>query len=482
MLLIEVLQGTGFKNSGSAADFEIKRVTDDSRCVKKGDMFVALKGYAADGYGFIDQALAKGARVIVAEKDFNAPGGVIKVLIGDGRTALPIIADNFYGHPSQKLKMIGVTGTNGKTTITYIIESILKKTGEEPGVIGTISYRLNGMAIPAKNTTPGPLQLQSMLAEVVKSSGRYAVMEVSSHALDQHRVDAILFDAVIFTNITPEHLDYHKTLEGYFNAKTKIFGYLKKDGAAILNTDDDKVLSLKGAVKGRVITYGIKEKADISAKNIRLALDGSRFDIVTPKSSFSISTRLIGRYNVSNILAAAAACDLLCIGTKAIKEGIEAMTFVPGRLEAVECGQPFKVFVDFAHTEDALHNTLSLLKEVSKSEIITVFGCGGNRDRNKRPLMGKAACKLSDHVIITSDNPRFEEPSAIIDEIVSGIRGKFANYEVEADRRKAIERALSLAGVGSIVIIAGKGHEKGQIIKDRILPFDDREVVREILK
>ena len=481
MFLKEILKGTGYKLSGPDAETEVGSVTNDSRAVKRDGMFVAFRGYAADGYAFIDEAVAKGARAIVAEKDFKAPANVVKLIVEDTRAVFPVIADNFYGHPSEKLKVIGVTGTNGKTTITYIIESILRSAGEEPAVIGTISYRLAGKVVPAKNTTPGPLDLASMLAEAVRSAGRYAVMEVSSHALDQHRVDSIAFDAAIFTNITPEHLDYHKTLEEYFGAKVKIFGRLKKGGAGILNIDDDKVAALKASIKNRVITYGMKASADISVKNIRLSIDNSKFDVTTPKGSFSVSTSLIGRYNVSNILAAVAACDFIGIDRKAIKSGIEAMTFVPGRFEPVQCAQAFKIFVDFAHTEGALYNTLSVLREVSKAKVITVFGCGGDRDRNKRPLMGKAACKLSEHVIITSDNPRSEEPADIVDEIVSGVRGNFSNYEVEIDRRKAIEKALDLAEVGSIVIIAGKGHENYQIIKDKVLPFDDREVVREIL-
>ena len=482
MHLTEILKGIEYKSIGPSADPEIKHIADDSRSVTTGDMFVAFKGYDADGYTFINEAVAKGAGVIVAEKDFNAPNSVVKVVIKDVRSALAAMADNFYGHPSQKLKVLGVTGTNGKTTITYIIENILRKAGEEPGVIGTISYRLRGKMVPAKNTTPGSLELQSMLYEMVKSSAHYAVMEVSSHALDQLRVGRVSFDVAIFTNITPEHLDYHKTMKEYFNAKAKIFANLKVGGCAILNNDDDKVASLKGSIKNKIVTYGIKERSDVSAKNVRLSLDGSKFDVVMPKGSFNVSTGLIGRHNVSNILAAVAACGALGMDFDTIKAGVEGMVPVPGRLEPVECGHGFKVFVDFAHTEDALDKILSLLREVSRDKIITVFGCGGNRDRAKRPLMGKVACRLSDHVIVTSDNPRFEEPYKIIDEIVNGIKGIYSNYEVEVDRQKAIEKALNLARAGSIVVIAGKGHEDYQIIKDKVLPFSDREVVRQIIR
>ncbi|MFA6321505.1 MAG: UDP-N-acetylmuramoyl-L-alanyl-D-glutamate--2,6-diaminopimelate ligase [Candidatus Omnitrophota bacterium] len=481
MRLSDILKGIEYKYEGPFADMEVTRIICDSRQVCKGDMFVAFRGYADDGYKFIKDAIAKGAKIVLSEKDFDAPAGMIKILVGDTRTALPVLADNFYGHPSGKLNMIGVTGTNGKTTITYIIESILKKMGQEPGVIGTISYRINGKSIPARNTTPGPLELQSMFSEILNTS-RYAVMEVSSHALDQHRVDSVAFDAAIFTNITPEHLDYHKTLNDYFAAKTKIFGKLKEDGTAILNGDDARVVVLKNDIKNKkIVIYGLKDGADITAKNVKLSMDRSSFDVIMPGKKFSVDTHLVGRHNVSNILAAVSACDAVGVSVETMKAGIEALSLVPGRLEPVICDRPFKVFVDFAHTEDALRKVLGLVKEVAVSEIITVFGCGGDRDRSKRPLMGKVACELSGHVIITSDNPRSEDPSKIIDEIVRGVKEKFSNYEIEPDRFKAIDKALRMAKAGNIVMIAGKGHENYQIIKDKILPFDDREVVRGIL-
>ncbi|MDD5428655.1 MAG: UDP-N-acetylmuramoyl-L-alanyl-D-glutamate--2,6-diaminopimelate ligase [Candidatus Omnitrophica bacterium] len=481
MRLNDILKGIKHKSSIPSADPEVKRITCDSRSVRAGDMFIAFRGYAADGYEFIGQAVKNGAGVILSEKDFDAPAGLIKIKVNDTRTALPMIAGNFYGRPSEKLKMIGVTGTNGKTTVTYIIESILKEAGEEPGVIGTISYRINGKATPAKNTTPGPIDLAAMFADMVKASARYAVMEVSSHALDQGRVNGIAFDTAIFTNITPEHLDYHKTLEEYFIAKKKIFAKLKKNGVAVINIDDPMAASLKKSIKNKTITYGLGEGAGVTAKNIELSPDGSSFDVVMRGKKIGVKTRLIGRHNVSNILAAAAACDAVGVDIRAIKAGAEAIHMVPGRLEPVICGQPFKVFVDFAHTEDALRKVLGILKDASGADIITVFGCGGDRDRAKRPLMGRAACELSRHVIITSDNPRFEEPGSIIDEIVGGVKGRFANYEIEADRFKAIGKALGLAKAGSMVVVAGKGHEDYQIVKDKVLPFDDREVVKKML-
>jgi len=477
----DVLKGINFSADSDISGLKISNVRDDSRLVGRDDMFIAVRGYAADGYKFINDAIKKGARVIVSENDFDAPKGVKKIIVKDARSAVPVIAGNFYSKPWKRLKMLGVTGTNGKTTITYLIESIVKAAGEEAGVIGTINYRVRDKVTPAKNTTPGPLGLASFLADVRSLGVRYAVMEVSSHSLDQGRVDEILFDIGIFANITSDHLDYHKTAAKYFRAKANLFERLKKNGAAVLNSDDRKVASLKRSIKNTVVTYGIDKKADIKAKDIKLSLTGSSFTVVMPRGCFNIHTKLIGRHNISNILAAIAASYALGIKREACIKGIVSFLAVPGRLEEVNAGQSFKVLVDYAHTEDALFNILSLLREVAKRRIITVFGCGGDRDRSKRPLMGKVACKFSHRVVITSDNPRFEEPQAIIDEIEKGVKNYFSNYDIVTDRRQAIEKAIGIARSGDIVIIAGKGHENYQIIKDRVMPFDDREVARQIL-
>lgn len=482
MQLEDILNGIKFKAICPINNIEIDRITCDSRSVRPNDMFIAFRGYAMDGSRFINDAIANGAGIILAEKDFAAPANVKKILIDDSRLALPIIADNFYGHPSGKLKNIGVTGTNGKTTITYIIENILKCAGEASGVIGTINYRIKDKIIPAKNTTPGPLELQAMLAGMVEQSVGFAVMEVSSHSLDQHRVDGVLFDTAVFTNITSEHLDYHKTPENYLKAKIKLFDKLKTNGVAILNNDDKKVAALKKSIKNKVLTYGIREKADVTCKDPKLSLDGSGFIVTAPGVSFKVNTKLIGLHNVSNILAAISACIALGIDPKAIEKGVNTARFAPGRLEPVNEAQPFKVFVDYAHTEDALRNVLGLLKGTAEKRIITVFGCGGNRDRTKRPLMGIAACELSDRAVITSDNPRFEDPTVIIGEIESGIKGKCSNYDIVIDRREAIGRAFELASPGDVVLIAGKGHEDYQIIKDDVIAFDDRVVAAEILR
>jgi UDP-N-acetylmuramoyl-L-alanyl-D-glutamate--2,6-diaminopimelate ligase len=481
--LKNILNTVPYKTDRSISGVTIRKVTNDSRKVSAGDLFIALRGYKIDGYGFIEGAIKKGAKVIVSERDFSAPKNVVKILVKDTRTASPAIAANFYKNPSKKLRIVGVTGTNGKTTITYIIENIFKAAGMPAGVIGTINYRIKGRLLPAANTTPGPLELQALFSRMLKSGVRDVVMEVSSHSLDQGRVDHILFDVGIFTNITKEHLDYHKTIKKYFNAKVKLFDKLKKGAVAVLNNDDHMVSGLKRRVKNKVLTYGLNKRSDVMACDIKLSMDNTSFNIKTPKGSFEISTGLIGKHNVSNILASVAVAIALKIPVGVIKNGVESFRAVPGRLELVDEGQQFKVFVDYAHTEDALYNVLSLLREmVPDRNIITVFGCGGNRDNAKRPLMGNVACRFSDSVVITSDNPRSEDPSAIISQIESGIRGKFSNYCLVEDRREAIDKALSMAAKGDVVVIAGKGHEKYQIIKDRSMPFDDCVIARSILK
>jgi UDP-N-acetylmuramoyl-L-alanyl-D-glutamate--2,6-diaminopimelate ligase len=450
--------------------------------VRKGDLFIALNGYSFDGYAFIKDAIARGAAAVAAEKDFDTCACVKKIKLDDTREALPAIAANFYGHPSSGLNMVGITGTNGKTTVTYIVEKILEKARKPCGVIGTINYRYRDKVLPAKNTTPGPLELQSILSDMLKKKVRYAVMEVSSHSLDQRRVDCVSFDIAIFTNITPEHLDYHGTMKEYFNAKIKIFDKMKRGGTAILNYDDRRVMKIARSVKGKKLTYGIGCQADVRAEKISLSLDGTNFNAITPAGDFAVSTGLIGMHNVSNMLAGIAVAFVEGIAPRTVKRALAEIETAPGRLERVPAGQPFKIFVDFAHTEDALNNVLQLLKEVAPgNRIITVFGCGGNRDRSKRPLMGKAACRFSDKVIITSDNPRYEDPKAILQEIEGGVKGLFSNYDIVSDRREAIKVALERAEADDIVLIAGKGHEKYQILGDEVLPFDDCQVARQIL-
>lgn len=482
MMLRDVLRGLDYRIFGGNADLSVMSVTDDSRSVEDGCLFVAVKGSAKDGRLFIKDAVKFGARAIVSNEDYTATDGVARVIVGDPKKALAVIASNFYDNPSKYIKIIGITGTNGKTTITYLLESILKCAGIDSAVIGTVSHRLKGSVLPSKNTTPGILEIQSLLSRMRgDGSSACAVMEISSHALDQGRVEGVKFDAGVFTNVTSDHLDYHKTRPEYFKAKAKLFGHLKEAGVAILNSDDAAVASLASVINGKIITYGTNEGSDIKGGEIALSLDGSKFTVATPNGYIRIGTSLIGSHNVSNCLAAVAAAQAIGISNSAIICGIKNMISVPGRLEPINEGQPFKVFVDYAHTEDALGNILPVLRSNASGKIITVFGCGGDRDRSKRPLMGIVACRFSDKVIITSDNPRSEDPVKIIEDIESGIREGFSNYEVISDRKEAITGALERARSGDIVVIAGKGHEDYQIIKDHVLHFDDREVVREIL-
>ena len=480
--LKEILHGLKYVSSAGLSGVKISGIACDSRMVKKRDLFIATKGPSSDGYDFIKDAIANGASAVLSDRDFDVAGFVTKILVSDARAALPVISANFYGNPCKDLKIIGVTGTNGKTTITYIIENIIKSAGKDAGVIGTINYRFKDRVIEAKNTTPGTIELERLIRSMADAGVGYVAMEASSHSLSQGRVDGILFDAGIFTNITKEHLDYHITIAKYFKAKSGLFDRLKKTGVAVLNADDKRVAGLKSVIKNKAITYGLYNRADVRATELKLSLEGSSFIVVTPQSSFRVSTKLAGEHNVSNILASVAAAGSIGISARCIKKGIESFGSVPGRLEEVMGGQPFKVFIDFAHTEDALFNVLNILRKSAKNNLITVFGCGGNRDKNKRPLMGRVACKFSDRVIITSDNPRFESPKDIIDEIELGVKREYSNYCVVEDRRKAIEKAVQSAGKGDIVIIAGKGHEKYQIIKDKVTPFDDNVVAREAIR
>ncbi|MBI4435965.1 MAG: UDP-N-acetylmuramoyl-L-alanyl-D-glutamate--2,6-diaminopimelate ligase [Candidatus Omnitrophica bacterium] len=459
----------------------VPAVSCDSKQVREGDLFVAVKGATTDGASYIPEALSRGARIIVAEKDFPSESGIVKVVVKDSRHALALLANRFYENPSEKLRVIGITGTNGKTTASYLIESVLQKAGYGVGVIGTIAHRVGTRAIPAQNTTPGPPELQSLLSQMVKEKLTYAVMEVSSHALDQKRVETIRFDAALFMNLTQDHLDYHKTQEAYFQAKRRLFESLDEKSTAILNADSPFCERMIRVTRGRHLTYGLHERADIYATPPQTSSSGSCLDVTTPAGPLKVTSRLIGLHNVYNTLAAIGTALSQRISLPLIQEGVQALSGVPGRLERIDAGQPFRVFVDFAHTEDALQQVLASLRPLTARRILLVFGCGGDRDRLKRPQMAKVASELSDLVIVTSDNPRKEDPRAILKEIETGFPPDFHRYHLEEDRAKAIEKALYEAEEGDTVLIAGKGHEAYQIFKDRTIPFDDRQVAYEIL-
>ncbi|MGD0336476.1 MAG: UDP-N-acetylmuramoyl-L-alanyl-D-glutamate--2,6-diaminopimelate ligase [Candidatus Omnitrophota bacterium] len=471
------------KAISQANDFEVKGITCDSGSVSRGFIFVAIKGALCDGRRFLPQAIAKGASAIVLQaryKPIALDKKIIVLSVRDARLALAKLAAEFYGNLSRKIKVAGVTGTNGKTTITYLIEEIIRQAGYRPGVIGTINYRFCNKVIPAKNTTPGPVQLQSLLSDMRKAGCKYCVMEVSSHALEQARIEGIDFHSAIFTNLTQDHLDYHKTLEKYFEAKAKLFRDLPKRAFAVINNDDSYGRRLKKITRAEVVTYGIEKSSDVRASNLKIKSNGTEFLLEAKGIKAILKIPLIGIHNVYNVLAAAAWALKAGIGAAVIRKALEDFRGVPGRLERIPSAAEFSVFVDYAHTQDALKNVLGNLRKVCGGRIITVFGCGGDRDKTKRPKMGRTVCSISDYAIITSDNPRSERPEKIIADIKRGISTK--NFCVIADRRQAILKALFLAGPGDLVLIAGKGHENYQVIKDRILHFDDRETVEECLK
>ena len=468
---------------GDFLDFKVKGISCNSKDVLDGYVFVAIRGNREDGHKFIKEAINKGARVVIiqsTEYRVQSTEEALFILVKDTRKALATLATEFYGNPSRKIKVIGITGTNGKTTASYLLEELLKKARFLPAVIGTINYRFKDKIIPAKNTTPGPIELQSLLAGMLKEGINYCIMEVSSHALDQERTEGIDFHSAIFTNLTQDHLDYHKTLENYFQAKAKLFKDISPSSFVVINNDDRYGRRLKRLTCAEVITYGIKNKADVVAGDIRFDIKHTEFRLVSFKGEIDFKTKLIGRHNVYNILATVAWALRGGIDLFTIKSAIEEFSLVPGRLERIDSDRRFSIFVDYAHTEDALRNIILTLRQLSHKRIIVVFGCGGERDKTKRPKMGRTVSELSDYAIITNDNPRSEDPSEIIQDIKKGIRKR--NFCVIPDRLRAIKRALSLAKSGDIVLVAGKGHENYQILKDRRIHFDDCETIRECLK
>jgi UDP-N-acetylmuramoyl-L-alanyl-D-glutamate--2,6-diaminopimelate ligase len=466
------------------ADLEIKGITANSKEIKQGFLFVAIKGNRQDGNRFIQEAIDRGAGIIVVEKKAPQIRGVVPkvifLVVNDCRKFFAQITHKFYGAPSDKIKVVGVTGTNGKTTISYLIEAIAEESGQACGVIGTINYRYKGKIIAAKNTTPGPGELQGLLKKMYMQKVKYCAMEVSSHALDQERVAGINFRHAIFTNLTQDHLDYHKNLENYFLAKAKLFCTLPQTSSAIINNDDKYSSRIRQLTKARVLTYGIKNKSDVMAKDIRCRMQSTEFSLVAPKVKIRIKTNLVGRHNIYNILAAVAWGLSERLSLRKIKSAIEKFKNVPGRLEKVSRLKGSNIFVDYAHTPDALFNVISALRPLVKGKIYVIFGCGGERDKLKRPQMGKVVTELADYAIITSDNPRSEDPVKIIKDITQGI--KKSNYCLIPQRHLAIRKGLSLIKQGDCLLIAGKGHEDYQIFKNKVLKFSDRKVVQECLK
>lgn len=483
MKLSHVIDGIEVVAVSGSLETEVRGLCIDSRKMTSGDMFVALRGAGFDGRDFIRAAIGAGASAVLLEGAGSVPVHEVPcVMVRDARAALARISGNFHSNPSDRMDVLGVTGTNGKTTTAYLIRSILRAAGHSVGMIGTISYMIGEEATEAPFTTPEAPEFQGLLKRMLDAGCGYVVSEVSSHALAQMRVDGTRFRVAVFTNLTPEHLDFHKDMRSYFNAKKRLFTELL-EGASVVNVDDPYGAELSSVLRGNVLTFGIGTEADIMAREISNTREGLSFEIVTGDSltgelvseagPLRIETSLVGMFNVYNILAAAGACLALGVEGRHIVAGIKKMEPVEGRFRRVEAGQDFLCIVDFAHTEDALRRLITTAREFTEGRLITVFGCGGDRDRSKRPAMGEVATGLSDFTVITSDNPRSEDPMEIIEEIISGVVGDA--YEALPDRTEAIKRAVGMARTGDTVIIAGKGHEAYQEIKGVRHGFSDVE-------
>jgi UDP-N-acetylmuramoyl-L-alanyl-D-glutamate--2,6-diaminopimelate ligase len=474
----------------SSGDPGVSSVEYDSRRVKPGCVFVAMRGETSDGNRFIDQAIQAGAVAVVTDSAAEKQrANVAWALVPHGRRALARVSANFYKKPAEKIATTGITGTNGKSTTAFLVEAILTAAGRKSALIGTIEYHVAGKVLPAPHTTPEALELNRIFNEALGAGATEAVMEVSSHGLAQERVYGVPFDVAVFTNLTRDHLDYHQTMEQYFAAKRVLFEGCGTDAprGVVTNIDDGSGAQLAEFSRKRssvVLKYGW-DRGDLHAKKVEITTHGTRFDLVTPDETIAVFSVLIGRVNVYNMLAAAGACYARGCSAQAIAKGLDALERVPGRFERIDCGQPFTVVVDYAHTDDALRNLTALARELvsaAKGRVLTVFGCGGDRDRKKRPLMGEAAGRGSDFVVLTSDNPRSEDPLAIINDAVVGLQRTGVKYSVEPDRRKAIALAIAEARPADILLMAGKGHEKVQVTRDGPVPFDDLEVARQALR
>jgi UDP-N-acetylmuramoyl-L-alanyl-D-glutamate--2,6-diaminopimelate ligase len=487
MRLEKLLAGAQIGKIVGPSDLQVREVAYDSRKVTVGAIFFALRGQKLEGVKFVEDAIGRGAVAVATENvvQVGARGvTVVELLPGTDRRALAVAAANFYRRPAEALQLIGVTGTNGKTTTAFLVDSILRAAGRTTGLIGTIGVRTPAGSRAAVNTTPESLDLQQMFAEIRDAGGTHAVLEASSHALAMDRLWGCKFAAAIFTNLTRDHLDYHKTFEEYFAAKRLLF---EGTGAgapdvAVVNADDPYAAKLAG-FSPRTMTYALKSSADLTAKKFSLSFQGLEFTAQTPAGNIEVHSPLVGRINIYNILAAIGVGIGLDIPMAKIEEGIANLDLVPGRFQRIDAGQPFLVIVDYAHTDDALRNLIATARELGPSaRIITVFGAGGERDRTKRPLMGEAAGSLSDLVVLTSDNPRSEDPLRIINDVLVGLQKANAKYRVEPDREQAIAMAIEEARPGDIVLLAGKGHETYQVLREATVEFDDREKAQAILR
>jgi UDP-N-acetylmuramoyl-L-alanyl-D-glutamate--2,6-diaminopimelate ligase len=487
MQLNELIQSLSPLRVEGPLDREITGLTYDSRRVTPGTVFFAIPGHNVDGHEFINSAIDRGAAGIICENNGFSSQRATKIKVPDARQAMAHAAATYFQHPSAKLKVIGVTGTNGKTTVAFMVKEILEAAGLKSGLISTVRYEIGDRVIPAQRTTPESLEIQSMMAQMLRADCQACVMEVSSHALDQQRVCDVDFDVAIFTNLTQDHLDFHGSMESYFAAKQKLFIGLaegSKQRAMVINVDDPFGVRLcQPANAATQLTYGLKSAAQLRATKINLGKDESRFMVETAETQFPCRLPLIGRHNIYNAMAAIGAGLVLKCPIPTVQSALSALRPVPGRLEAVTLGQPFGVFVDYAHTDDALENVLTTVREITAGRVLLAFGCGGSRDTGKRAKMGKVAARLADATLITSDNPRKESPAAIAAQIEAGYRQvRDDSYRIELDRQRAIGEIIQQARAGDTVLIAGKGHETYQEFEDTVIPFDDRIYVRESLE
>ncbi len=485
MKLAEIMKGVDPLTVEGSLDREITGITNDSRRVMQGHLFVAVRGGRTDGHQFVDAAIDRGATAVVLEHDSGISPRATRIKVADARRTLALASARFYEHPSQQLKVIGVTGTNGKTTTVFMVKAMMEAAGMPTGLLGTVQYEIGERVIPAARTTPESVEIQEMMSQMVRAGCGGCAMEVSSHALDQQRVASVDFDVAIFTNLSQDHLDYHQTMENYFAAKARLFTSLntmQKPGRAVVNVDSTHGRAIISRLGGEaaVLTYGVASDALVRAHDVRVSAEGTYFIVRTPQGSRPLFLPLIGRHNVSNALAAIAAGLELGIDIGAIEQALAQLRSVPGRLERIEVPEPYAVYVDYAHTAEALRHALVTVGELTRGRLIVVFGCGGDRDQGKRAPMGRTAYELADFSILASDNPRTEDPRAILRQIESGFPAEgHGHYQVIEDRREAIERALDIAREGDTVLVAGKGHESYQEFADTVVPFNDRQVVEE---
>ena len=495
-----LIEGLEVSHISGPLSGDVLGIAYHSKQVRPNYLFVAIRGFNHNGHYFIPEAISRGAKVIVAEDIPQNSNVETLIQVPDSRKALARISAKFFGNSSLQLKVIGITGTNGKTTTSYLLESIFRHAGYNPGVIGTINYRFGNQLMCSSNTTPESLEMQKLLAQMVEEKVSHVVIEVSSHALDQNRVEGIHFDVGVFTNLTSEHLDYHGTINNYIQSKAKLFScFLEKSNVsgvkiAVLNQDDPRANYIQSLTTAQIIWYGMGKNADITIEDAKVSPEGIYGVLKTPRGDIPFRIPLLGRFNLYNIMAAGGAAFVLNTPLEGIRGGLDCFTSVPGRMEKVGKGIDFTVLVDYAHTPDALEQALSTLKEFAPNRIITVFGCGGDRDRSKRPIMGKVAALLSDVVVVTSDNPRTEKPEQIISEIEEGIKksgvpkipslssDRCKGYLTLANRGEAIQAALRVAQKGDIVLVAGKGHEGYQILGTQTVAFDDRTKIEEALQ